>query len=193
MATVIRFPAAGPRSKLFEPPVVTARSPDGEREQVRLEISAATIQKIVQAGLKVPLFQAWAHLVGEMPPVNNVFKLRAEHPEARIRTIAQASTIFRGVRRPCGLNGTGDDVYIYVVETPETVCWRSDMACVVGISPCPPSTVLTVYVRRSGTLQPQDPSVWGIISKWEFVGASPEQPHLPIDFDNRYDEQLWPR
>src|SRR5947209_5073483 len=97
MATVIRFPAAGPRSNLLQPPVVTARSPFGEREQVRLEISATTIQKIVQAGLKVPIFQAWAHLVGELPPVNNVFKLRVEHPGARIRTIAEASTIFRGV------------------------------------------------------------------------------------------------
>ncbi len=191
MASVVRHPAMKPNFALFQPPLVIAPSPDDRATQVMLEISPKTLKKILDSHLRVSLFQAWGHLVGELPPVPNVKKLTAEHPNRRIVSIRDAHACFRGVRRPYGGADYGQDVYVYVISTPDTICWRSSLACVADINPAPEGTLMTVQVRAASALQPTDPGVWGTITKWEFVGASPEQPHLPRDHAERYDERLW--
>jgi hypothetical protein len=193
MATIHRFPSLKPDYDLFQPPHVVAPSPAGDGSMVELEISDGTLEKIIRAQLRVPLFQCWAHLVGEIPPVNNGFKLLVDNPGCEPAALRDACACFKGVRRPYGNEDYGDDVFVYVISTRYTVTWRPDMACVAEIVEAPEGTVMTVQVRPASALQPQDSSVWGVITKWEFVGASTEHPDLPDYFDERYNERLWPR
>lgn len=193
MATIHRFPKPKPDYKFFEPPIVVAPSPLGVGEMVELEISKDTLGKLIKAQLRVPLFQCWAHLVGVIPPIPNAFKMLVESPGCELRSLRDASACFKGVKRPYGLEDAGDDVHVYVIPTPHTVTWTSDLACVGTITPAPEGTVMTVQVRPAASLQPTEAGVWGTITKWEFVGACAEHPHFPSDFDERYNERLWPR
>lgn len=193
MASIIRHPAMKPNFALFQPPTVIAPSPDNPAAEVMLEISSKTLTKILDAHLRVALFQAWGHLVGELPPVPNSHKMIAEHPQRKVVSIKDAHACFRGVRRPYGGADAGQDVYVYVIATPDTICWRSSLACVADIIPAPEGTLMTVQVRPASALQPTQAGVWGTITKWEFVGACPEQPQFPRDHTQRYDELLWAR
>lgn len=192
MATIIQHPASKPQRTLFEFPLVQARSPLDPDITVNLEVSRSTIDKFAAAHRANPVFEAWRHLVDEMPPVNNAYHyLKHKHPEASFGTLATAHACFQGVNRPYELEDHGEGVYVYVIVTDHTIGWAPDMACVVDVKPCPPATVLTVQVRSTESLQPSSQGVWGTITKWEFVGASTEQPSLPRDYDSRYEKLLW--
>lgn len=196
MASVIRFPAPKPEFRLLEPPLVIAPSPLGDGQTIQLEISKSTWAKYIKAQLRLPILEAWAHLVGETPPVPNSFKMALDAPNCVPTSLANACACFKGVRRPYGEEDAGDDVHVYVISTPFTVGWsdaKDRMACVAAIKPAPEGVVMTVQVRPSSALQPTNSDVWGTITKWEFVGACAEHPELPSDYNERYNERLWPR
>jgi len=193
MATIHKFPSGKPDFRLYEPPIVLAPHPNGSGALVELEISSNTIERLAKAHLRTQLFQAWGHIVGEFPPINNAFKAQLESTGCPIEVLRNARGCFRGLKRPCGANDGGEDVVIYSFSTPFTLAWQPDMACLVRVVPAPEETVMTVHMRPASALQPVNSGVLGVITKWEFVGACPEHPHLPRDYDNRYDEQLWLR
>jgi hypothetical protein len=193
MAIVALHPAAKPPDrKLLEPPTVMIPSPDDQASAVPVIISPTTIEQLAKGYRRTTIFEAWAHLVGEMPPVNNAYHYpRAQKPEAVLRTIRDAHACFRGLHRPCDKEDDGEDTLVYVLETPQTVRWTADMACVVELVDVPDKTVLTIHVREAARLQIPVEGVWGAITKWEFVNADAEQPSLPIDHNTRYGRRLW--
>jgi len=192
MAVVVRHPSAWPDRTLFDFPVVRARSPFDANASIDLIVSKSTIDKFAAAHRANPVFEAWRHLVDEMPPVNNAHHyLHHKHPQATFGTLASAHACFQGVKRPYEMEDGGENVCVYVISTDFTIGWAPDMACVVDVKAAPPATVLTVQVRPAHSLQPTPVGVWGVITKWEFVGASTEQPSLPRDYNNRYARLLW--
>lgn len=192
MSVVVLHPACKPDRSLFDLPDVSARSPLDKDSTISLSISKATISKFVAAHRVTPVFEAWRHLVGEMPPINNAYHyLEINHPDAMFGDIAGAHACFKGVKRPYGLEDNGDGVYIYVISTSHTIRWMPDMACVADVKPSPSNTVLTVQVCCDDPLHKVSESVWGIITKWEFVSASAEHPGLPDAYADRYEELLW--
>ena len=72
MGQVVLHPAMKPQRSFFEPPPLRIIGPDGVSE-IDVVISPTTIAEYAKSNRRVPLFQAWAHLVGEMPPVNNAY------------------------------------------------------------------------------------------------------------------------
>lgn len=193
MATVILHPAMKPERNFFEPPIVIARAPNGEND-VQLIVSKTTIAEFAKAHRRTPLFEAWVHLVGEMPPVNNAYHYpQTIFPNAVIRSLKDAHACFKGVKRPLNQEDDGEEVCVYVIATPQTVRWKSDMACVAAIVDCPTNAVFTVHVRSAASLQMGVSDVWGAITKWEFVNADAERPTLPENYTERYGELLWER
>lgn len=193
MATIILHPAMKPQREFFNPPTISIRSPDGEGEIV-IAISDVTVGELAKAQRRVPLFQMWTHLIGEMPPINNAMHYpQTQYPNAKLLALPDAHACFKGVKRPLNQEDNGDDVYIYVISTPQTVVWKSDMACMVAIVDSPPNTLFTVHVRPVAALQYDMPGVWGAATKWEFVNADAERPTLPEAFNSRYSETLWER
>lgn len=195
MASIHQFPPRkGKKPHLTEFPDVQAIAPDASGALIKLAISESTISKLIVAGRRTDIFQAWAHLVGEMPPVNNAELVRrTDHPEAKIISLADAHACFKGVKRRYDQDDDGCDIYVYVIKTPHTVRWRSDMQTVAGVYPSPDGTLLTVQVRSCTALQECRDGIWGVIAKWEFVNADRERTEYPEGFDERYDELVWHR
>jgi len=179
------------RPSVLELPAVSAPSPLDPKQSVDLEISSSTIQKFAKVGRKTPIFEAWAHLVGEMPPINNAMYLPSQRPAARLGILKNAHACFKGVRRPYGDQDRGSEIYVYVISTSHTIRWVSAMDCVADLVDAPGGKLLTVQVCHSSSLQPSVESVWATITKWEFVDACAEQPRFPDAHKERYDELLW--
>lgn len=192
MAVIQMFPAQEIKKRLDQPPLVEASSPDDPKALITLKISDSTIEKLVIARRRSDLFEAWAHLVGEMPPVNNAELVRrTEHPNALIATLREAKLCFKGVKRPYDNDDDGACIYVYVIPTDYTVRWQNEMRTVAGVFPVPAGTVLTVHVRQTATLQVGEEGIWGIITKREFINADREQNAFPDGYGDRYDELLW--
>lgn len=193
MASVHLFAPKG-RVPIVPIPDVVAPCPEGTGATVLLSVSQATVEKLVAAHRRTDIFQAWAHLVGEMPPVNNAELVRrAEHPNNDIVSIANAHACFKGVHRRYDQDDDGSDVYIYIIKTPYTVRMQANMRTAAGIYPSPDNTLLTVLARPRAALHDCQVGIWGGISKWEFVNACRERPEFPDGFDERYGELVWHR
>jgi len=136
----------------------------------------------------------WSHIVGEMPPINNAYHYPQIHyPDAVLNSIQHAHACYKGVKRPLNKEDDGGDVYVYIISTPQTVEWKSDMACNVALVDSPPNTVFTVHVRPASALQIEAAGLWGAATKWEFVDADAERPTLPDAYGTRYSETVWER
>ena len=161
---------------------------------VQLEIAQTTLEKLIQAGRRTEMFQAWAHLVGEMPPVNNAELVRrTEYGDAHFGSLGDAHACFKGVQRRYDDDDNGTDIYVYVIRTGFTVRWRPDMRTMVGFHPAPEGALLTVQAKPRGALHGCQVGVWGAVVKWEFVNADPERTEYPDGFDTRYDTLVWQR
>lgn len=179
---------------LAELPTVIAPCPMGTGETVKLMVSPSTVEKFVGTRRFTDIFQAWAHLVGEMPPVNNAELIRrTEHQNDTIVALCDAHACFKGVKRRYDQDDDGKEIYVYVIATPFTVRWQRSMVTAAGVYASPDSTLLTVQVKPRLALQECDESLWGAIVKWEFVDADQERPDFPQRYDTRYDALVWQR
>lgn len=194
-ASIHLFPGAKPPTRSFaNPPLVTALCPEGSGALVQLEIAPSTIKKLIEANRRTDLFQAWAHLVGEMPPVNNAELVRiTEHANDPIAAIGDAHACYRGVKRRYDEDDDGRDVYVYIISTAYTVRWQRSLKCAVAIHPSTEGTVLTVQAKPRQALQGCQEGIWGAIVKWEFVHAARERTDFPDGFDERYEALVWHR
>lgn len=193
LAAIIQFPSNGQfKRKLDEFPLIDVVCPEGSGKTVALQIAQSTIQKLIQAGRKTEIFQAWVHLVGEMPPVNNAELVRrTEFPEAHFGNLSEAHACFRGVRRRYDHDDNGSEVFVYVIRTGHTVRWKPDMRSFAAYYPAPSNVLLTVQVKPRTALQDCGEDVWGGLVKWEFVNADEERPEFPAEFRSRYDTLVW--
>lgn len=85
MAVIAMFPNGETKKQLLELPVVNAFSPNDVESKIDLAISVSTIAKMSAALRRTQIFEAWGHLVGEMPPINNAELMRrTKHPEKKL-------------------------------------------------------------------------------------------------------------
>ena len=59
----------------LRPPVVLAPGPYDRGKLVRFGISRSMFMTLVTARRVSPIYWAWAHVVGELPPINNISRL----------------------------------------------------------------------------------------------------------------------
>lgn len=175
-------------------PLIQAPSPLDQKNSVTYKVSEEFIVRNFHIHRRVPIFQAWAHLVGLVPPIRNVEKLIAEGNRIRLRTIRDAAACFRGVKRPYGTEAGGDSILAYPIRAPHTITYEPDISCVAKWTACPSETVLVVYVQpltELANLQESSNTIDGVILRWEFVPSDPNESDLPKDHGDRYTERLW--
>ncbi|PPC87148.1 MAG: hypothetical protein CTY31_05055 [Hyphomicrobium sp.] len=56
--------------------------------------------------------------------------------------------------------------------------------------PAEPNRVFCVYISRNEMLE-SFPEIYGWLEHWTWIAADPNVPGAPIDFESRYDRQLW--
>jgi hypothetical protein len=175
-------------------PVVQAPSPFDRSRNISLAISEEFIIRNFQIKRRVPIFQAWVHLVGYAPPIAGVDRLVRDQGNLRLWTIRDALACFRGVNRPYGLEPDGSSILAYVIRAPHTITYEPNLACVGKWTDCPTSTVLVAYVAPRddlANLQDYSNKIGGVILRWEFVPSDASASDLPENYGKRYLEKLW--
>jgi hypothetical protein len=179
----------------LRPPMVSAPSPDDINKTAIYAISPAFLQSHAGVFRRTPIFQIWAHVVGELPPINNISRLLESDLAPTLTTLNDAVACFRGVKRPYDDEPNGDSVLIYVLNPAASIEYEVDMACVAKAVKVPANTALTVQVKPRKSLQISANNVDGIVTRLEFVscGGGDNQIILPKRHADRYGELLWMR
>jgi hypothetical protein len=179
----------------LRPPVVRAPSAENQTQIVSYAISEQFMGRNSSVVRLSPIFQMWVHVVGKLPPINNVRRVFRGTVVPDVTTLADSVALFRGVRRPYDDEEQGESVLVYVLNPTATIAYEVDPACLAKASLVPPNTCLTVQVKPAKSLQVHGESVQGVVTRLEFVSGSREggNPILPLRHSDRYIERLWQR
>lgn len=171
-------------------PLVTAPGA-ARKETCKFAISPTFITKLSGNRRCTPIFQLWAHVIGELPPINNIGKVASASPTPTLSTLHSAVACYRGLKRPHDKESDGCSVLIYVLNPTVSIKFLPDMACLATPVNVPKNTVLTVQVRPDFTLQSSNVDINGVVTRLEFVSSANAEPTLPEGVDERYAELLW--
>ncbi|WP_444891990.1 hypothetical protein ACJJIE_13255 [Microbulbifer sp. TRSA001] len=171
---------------------ISAPSPNNKDQQISLRIDRELVQNYADIGAKTELYQLFYNVCGLIPPVNNIGyheELNTQgtliFPDAS-KGLESSSALFRGLRRPCFGQEGEKDVFIYIVNPTYVYEYVPHMVCMAKRELAPENAVLAVYVVFD-----DDQLIKGKVVQFELVRADQNRPHLPKDYINRYDKQIW--
>jgi hypothetical protein len=87
------------------------------KTEVRYGISEDFVGGHAGIGRRTPIFQVWAHLVGQLPPINNIGRLAHGPLPPTACTLKDSVACFQGLQRPHDKEPYGNSVLIYVLNT----------------------------------------------------------------------------
>ena len=169
------------------PPIVYAPSAKNRNDLVRYSISEEFFEKNAYIKRKTPIFQIWVHVVGKLPPINNIDSI---NPIPTLLTLNDSVACFKGINRPCDGENNGDSILIYVLNPMVSILYEANMVCVAKAIRLG-NVVATVQVRLQDSLQDSGETVSGRVTRIEFVAGNGDSPNLPQNADERYNERLW--
>jgi hypothetical protein len=161
------------------------------RDRVTYRISPEFVEKNSGVNRATPVMQLWAHIVGTLPPINNIARLAAARPTPTLTTLQNSVALYQGINRPHDDERDGDSVLVYVVNPLVSIAYHLDMACVAKAVTLPKNTVLTVQVRPNHPLLKGESQLNGVVTRLEFVSSDPMDPTVPVDHGTRYARLLW--
>jgi hypothetical protein len=132
---------------LIEAPAATDRS-----KTVIYKISEGFIRTNANIRRRVPIFQLWAHLVGVVPPINNVAILEKGLLKPDLTTLKDSVACFRGVKRPYDDEPHGESIIIYVLNVGVTVGFDPTSPCMAKAVKLARDALLTIQVKRTKPL-----------------------------------------
>ena len=174
------------------PLTVSAPSPKDRSQSISLRIDRELVWKYADIGAKTQLFQLIYNVCGIEPPVNNIGYHEEQDGQGTIsfpdvsKGVGSSSALFRGLRRPCFGQGRDKDVFIYIVNPTYVYEYIPHMVCVAKRELAPKNSVFAVYVVFE-----DEQYTNGTVVQFELVRADAHKLHLPKNFVNRYDEQIW--
>jgi hypothetical protein len=178
----------------LRPPLVPAPAAQDFDKPAIYEISPSFLQSHAGIFRRTPIFQVWTHLVGELPPINNVSRLAKGALVPTLTTLDDSVACFEGVNRPYCEEANGESVLVYILRPEVSIAYEPDMACLAKAVRVPAKTVLTVQVQPRKTLQTAADNVDGIVTRLEFVSCGEEDGLiLPQRHSDRYGKLLWKR
>lgn len=180
-----------PASGWLNPPHVMAPDPEDHAKLITLEISRTWIETLFFNRRRSPIFQVWAHVVGKLPPINNISRLAEASLSPSLITLSDSISCFRGVRRPHGSEEQGRSVIVYVLRPEVTIAYEPSMLCVATAFRVPVNTLLTIHVCPADSLQDSALSIKGNVTRLEFVSGDERDARRPMDWFERYDSCLW--
>jgi hypothetical protein len=96
-------------------PDVSAPSGLNRKIMYRYRVSLEFVERNASISRNTPILQIWAHIVGQLPPINNISRLAGATPTPTLSTLAKAVGCFQGLKRPHDDEHDGDSVLIYVL------------------------------------------------------------------------------
>jgi hypothetical protein len=191
----------------LHPPTVKAPSPYNRSEVITFAISDIYLKTLFGGKRVTPIYQIWTHVVGELPPINNVSRLLNVDVVPTLTTLQHSIACFRGVQRPYDDEEDGGSVLVYVLNPKVSIARDVNMACLAKAVRVPAETCLTVQVKPTAALQPpkmalnsdvtryfdteDEETVHGVVTRLEFIPGTGDSPTLPERHDERYHQRLW--
>ncbi|MCE4224909.1 hypothetical protein HCU64_14190 [Methylobacterium sp. C25] len=175
------------------PPVIEACCPDDRGRTLKFGVSDDLTGNGRENWRRTPLFMVWAHLLGQLPPINNAAYAMRNGDEPTFSTLREASACFRGIKRPHHTEDDGCSVIVYVLKPRATLQYSLEtaMVCPMAVVPVSETVVLTVQVRLAASLQEGVNGLDGIVTRIEpVIGKAPDHA-LPVGYDTRYAERCW--
>jgi hypothetical protein len=172
-------------------PTVMAPNPKRGETNLTLVVSETFIQRNSSNNRNTPILQLWAHVIGQLPPINNISKVAGSSITPTLLTLNDATACFGGINRPHDDEENGHSVLVYVLNPKVSIQFEPSMTCQARSVVVPPKSVLTVQVRPAFSGQAVDQGVNGIVTRLEFVVNDEKEPLLPKGFQVRYDKMFW--
>lgn len=180
---------AVPSQTWLRPPVVEAPDPDDRNKIVRYAVSQDFILGNFSIFRRSPIFWMWCHVVGELPPINNIDRVRRAVPTPTLTTLRDSVRCFRGLERPHDTERDGASVVVYVLQPLISIEYEGDMVCMAKAKIVPAGTVFTVQVCPVDRLHGDSNDIQGTVTRLEFVTSGSDG--LPAGWRNRYKTSLW--
>lgn len=192
----------------LRPPFVLAPSPYNRGKLVRFEISETFLRTLVTSRRISPIYWVWAHVVGELPPINNISRLLQVDVMPSLTTLEQSIACFRGVKRPYDDEEEGKSVLVYVLNPTVSIDRDVNLVCPAKAVKVPSNTCLTVQIKptpalqksksdlnsqltRSFDLTEDAEAVHGVVTRLEFISGTGDRPVMPKRYEERYHRRLW--
>jgi hypothetical protein len=177
----------------LHPPLVAAPAPEDRNRIAYYVVSDHYLDCHGSVLRHSPVFWAWAHVVGELPPINNISRVDRGPDVPTLTTLDDSVACFRGVKRPYDDEPAGESILVYVLNPEVTLEYVWDLVCVAKSVRVPSNTCLTVQVKplKKTPLRRENRDVEGVVTRLEFVSGDGGEPTLPKRFEDRYIEQLW--
>ena len=172
-------------------PDVSAPSGLDRKVTHRYLISPEFVERNASISRNTPILQIWTHIVGQLPPINNINRLAGAVPTPTIGTLGNSVGCFQGIKRPHDDEHDGDSVLIYILNPLVTIAYQADMVCLAKAVTVPKNTVLTVQVRPKHPLLTAESQLNGVVTRLEFVSSDVLDPTMPVDHGTRYARLLW--
>lgn len=174
-----------------DPPIILAPSHEDRSKTIHLGVSDDLTGCRSANFRHTPLFMVWAHLCGQLPPINAIGLLGESEPTPTLSTLADATACFQGIERPHLNERDGSNVLIYVLQPKVTIEFVSAMACMArAVRPAVPF-LLTVQVVLADALHYAVNGVDGLVTRLEPVGCDDNHGELPIEYETRYRRRCW--
>jgi hypothetical protein len=177
----------------LKPPPVEAPSPNAKDRTVVYTVSEDYILTLRSISRLSPIFQIWAHIVGEAPPINNISRIERLPVKPSLTTLADSVACFRGVKRPYTDEKDGSSILIYILNPAVTLVRDTNMVCLAKAAKLG-DVAMTVQVRPLKQVDLQlvnNPLHEGVITRLEFVPGEGKNPILPQRYGDRYETRLW--
>ena len=116
---------------------------------------------------------------------------RNPSPLVGLSKLEHAHACFRGVKRPCDTDESGEGVIAYVLKPSSFYEYAADPVCVAKKAEVPSDLVFVAYVRLDVPCEPFGHILKGILTHWQFVESDRLDESLPVDFETRYSRRLW--
>lgn len=180
-----------PGTSWYDPPTVTGPSPHSRSERLTFLASDDLTGARSRNFRHTPLFMFWAHIVGQLPPINAVGYLAESDPTPSLLTLDDAVACFQGIERPHLKEDNGDNVVVYVLKPQVTIEYAASMACLArSVKPSVPYA-LTVQMVLAEALHITPKGIHGIITRIEAVACDGNDPNLPVEYGTRYRRRCW--
>jgi hypothetical protein len=194
MPNIKLFPGLLEKIPWLDLPNIAIADPTSPTRTVQVRVAGSPLHEFYVGNRKTPIWQAWVHLAGTVPPINNAKFVYTDHPGCDFGDLKRPVAIFRGVKRPWLDEEDGRSVLAYVLNPTHTMFNELNMVCVAQGAKAPEDTVLVVLVRPyDAACKAPESGLFGAITKWEFVPSDCDIPSLPEDYGERYAEELWRR
>jgi len=138
-----------------------------------------------------PIFMAWAHVAGFLPPINCIAELEGADPTPTLTTLCDAVACFQGVERPYLKENNGESVLVYIVTPSVIIEYKASMTCLASARVPKNSVVLAVQVLSKSSLREPPQGVSGSVTRIEAMVADPSDRSLPVDYATRYRKRCW--